>query len=289
MRRSLALAGAAAMFAGTLPAAAAQTPSPPAPRPSQGGGWVVDESGLTCAMARPVDPRVTAMVRTYPGSGRYELMLVPANWRWALNRRSERATVRLLPGETSYERRVHVTNLPQGRGEALNITSGGDFLQQFGRANAIKLTVDRKEIGTFQLPQAAAVSRVFAECEAAKLVDWGADPAALAPGATRPRPLGDQYAWARELMSGALDRGAGRVFALARLNVSREGQPERCTLMDSNRIPQVDSEICNVLMQKARFQPAGDTNGNGVPSVFVFEANVRRERTTTTSPITPRR
>jgi hypothetical protein len=149
-------------------------------------------------------------------------------------------------------------------------------LERFSQSRSLKLTVDRREIGPFALPDAAAAARAFSECETGKLVGWGADPSGLALGATRPRPVGDRFAWTRELAPGAPGSSPSVVVAVARLNLSREGSPERCTLMESNRVAQVDWQICGLLMQRGRFEPALDRNGNPVSSVYLYQLSVVR-------------
>lgn len=275
MIRLRALAGSAALLLATPGSITAQAQTRPASpsAPPAGARWLVDESGLTCSMGRPVaEGPLTLVIRTYPGSGLYDVSFVGPEWRSRVHR-FEEAKLILLPGGTRYDSSGVVTDLGEGRGQALYLgTMPADFLERFSQASAMKLAVGTDEIGTFSLPQAAAVSRVFADCEAGKLIDAGADPAGFGPGATRPRPIGDSYQWLTPADLPRLVESLRYVSAAARLSLNAAGRPESCTVVESN-MAQVEQVMCRLVMARARYEPARDRQGSPVATLVHYRVN----------------
>ena len=69
---------------------------------------------------------------------------------------------------------------------------------------------------------------------------------------------------AGEVGTGAL-RGKAFVF---RLDVDKEGNASRCTVVQSSGSPAVDERACSLLQQRARFRPATNSAGAPVPTSF---------------------
>ena len=264
-------------------AAAAQQPPATAPTPAPAGArWIVDESGDTCVMGRQVaaGPDVTLAVRTYPGSGDYDLRFVRADWNAALTQIGEQFELRLAPTTTAYARPRGAVLLNAGTAQALRF--GGlpnEFLAAFAQSNALTVRNGSDVMATYALPQAAAVAAAFADCEAGKLIDWGADPAAFEPGGRRAKPIGEEAEW----LMGLTPEGAEGTFRIyVRLNLGADGRPTDCTVLDASDAT-LRASACARFIERARYEPALDPQRNPVRSVAVTGAEwslVRREEAT---------
>lgn len=258
-------AALALMAAGT---AAAQPPVP-APIPSPPGArWIVDESGDTCVMGRQLaaGPDVTLAVRTYPGSGNYDLRFVRADWISALTEIGEQFELRLAPTSTAYSRPRGAVLLNAGTAQALRFGGLGDqFLTAFAQSNVLTVHNGGDVMAAYALPQAAAVAAAFADCEAAKLIDWGADPAAFEPGGRRARPIGDETEW----LTGLVPEGAEGTFRIyVRLSLGADGRPTDCVVLDASAA-NLRTNACTRFLEHARYEPARDPRRNPVRSVAV--------------------
>lgn len=263
-------------------AAVAQPPAAPVPIPSPPGArWLVDESGDTCVMGRQVaaDPAVTLAVRAYPGSGEYDVRFVRADWASVAASAAEELELRLTP-TLAYSRARGAALVTADTAQALRF--GGlpeDFLAAFAQSSAVTVRNGDAVVASYALPQAAAVAAVFADCEAAKLIDWGADPAAFEPGGRRAKAIGDQAAW----LAGLIPQGAQGTFRLyARLSIGTDGRPTDCTVLDASDA-NVRANACAQLLDRARYEPARDARRNPVRSVVITGTEmilVRRDEST---------
>ena len=267
-------------------AAAAQQPPATAPTPAPAGArWIVDESGDTCVMGRQVaaEPDVTLAVRTYPGSGGYDLRFVRADWTPVAASAAEQLELRLTP-TVAYSRARSAVLMSADGAQALRFGSlPSEFLAAFAQSSALTVRNGDAVVATYVLPQASAVAAVFADCEAGKLIDWGADPAGFEPGATRPRAIGS----ARDWYSGAVPEPTEGWFRVAaRLTIGTDGQPTDCVILDASH-DFFRTGACARLLELARYEPARDARRNPVRSVVIVasEWGLRRNQFTTTEMI----
>jgi hypothetical protein len=274
------LAARAVLYATSFALATSAAAQPPAARPvAAEPRWVVDASGNSCAMHRDLagTPNAAIVVRTYPGSGQYSLLLASREWPDRVSR-DRNLTLRLAGGgEGSIGSLVPISG---PRRHALTFFMGRDFLAHLGASATMTVLANARPLATYELPQHAEIARVFAQCESAALIEWGADPAAFQPGGRRAVPSSDPYQWltSRELFTPV----GAHLEAAIRLNVNAEGRVERCAVVEGNLTPPSQQAFCEALTERGRFEPARAPDGRAVGSVAMFHVNVRRNTITTT-------
>jgi hypothetical protein len=270
MRGRSAVLGFLALVAGQ---GAAQPPASPPAQVAPAPRWHVDGSGDRCILTRPLDASTTLILRTFPLSGDYELMLARQDWPGSAARIADGAAVTLLPESKSYDRRGALLPLGGGVGKALAFGAlPPDFLSGFGTARTLAVTSGGKAIAELAVPPAArAATEALRRCEAVKAVDWGADPAAFEQGGTLPKPIGDPRKWLDERDLGSAntwhDFGAGAVF---RLVLGADARVERCDVLEASPNSGLRANGCKSLIAHARYEPAKDAQGRPVRSAFAY-------------------
>jgi protein TonB len=53
-----------------------------------------------------------------------------------------------------------------------------------------------------------------------------------------------------------------------RLDIGPDGRVAACTVQQSSGFPQLDNTVCRLLPRRARFNPAKDSSGQAVSSVY---------------------
>lgn len=235
-------------------------------------GWAVNGSGSRCALSRSADAQ-TLLLRTYPGTGNYDLMLVaPALAKQFQGPHPKPFSLVLAPAGTVFHR-IGVP-LPLKADPGVAAVFNGlqhDVVDAMAKATALSLDVDRTEIAAFPLPLAGKAVAALTYCEQAKLEEWGADPAGFAPGATQPKPVGNPARWLTAKDLGKAGKGnAG--FAVLRLGIAADGGISGCTPLETNN-PALDTLACPALTSRARYEPARDATGHAVTSVVLYIAS----------------
>ena len=235
-------------------------------------GWAVDGAGARCTLSRSADAQ-TLVLRTYPGSGQYDLMLVSAVLTKRFQGRRPKAfSLAFNPSGTVFHQSGAPIPLQGGLGTAAAF--GGlqrDFLDAMAKAAMLDLNVDRTEIASFPIPLADKAVAALKSCEQAKLQEWGADPAGFASGAIPPKPIGNAATWLTAKDLGKAGKGnAG--FAVLRLSVAADGSIAGCAPLESNN-PAFDTLACLALTPRAHYQPARDAAGNAIVSVALYIAS----------------
>lgn len=122
----------------------------------------------------------------------------------------------------------------------------------------------RLSFGSLRAPFAA-----LDKCINELLVRWGIDPVQHAT-LTRPvAPKGSPANWVTnsDYPAAAQMRGAQGLVEF-RLSVDAMGKPTACHIQQSTRPPEFDKTVCNLMMRRARFDPALDRNNQPVASFF---------------------
>ena len=265
-----------ACFAAQL--AGAQTP-PAAPQ----ARWHLDGATSRCVLTRRLEGTpgaITFILRTIPGSGRYDVIVASPELPPALRRATAEARIRLGAGGTTYQALTAAIEVPAILGQGATIGPlPASVAAEFANASSLDLAdAQGRPLGRWSIPTAARAGEALAYCEREKQVDWGADPAALEPGATPPRPVGDAGSWVtpRELrVSEAW--GPAAVAAVFRLVVGPDGRVTGCALLESASNVELDQSLCGILTRRARYQPARGAGGAPVSSVAVHIVAFRRE------------
>jgi hypothetical protein len=207
------------------------------------------------------------VVQTYAGSDEYDVVL-SRSWPSTL-RRAQQVKLSFRPSGISFERpgQLALVQRPGAPDDLRFLSLTGDFLRGFGGASNLEISVGGKSIATFGLPAAAAVARQFAACERDKLLAWGADPAGFAPGARRPRPIGDSPRWVDPSDIKKPTNGTFEMRVINLLHLNAKGRPEKCAVLESNLGDAGNAAACRVLMRKAHYEPARDAQGKAIRSV----------------------
>jgi hypothetical protein len=266
-----------ALLAAAAPASA-QAPSPaPSRAPAR---WHLDGSTDRCLLSRRLEGAPVSanfILRTIPGSGRYDVILAAPDLSSDVRRPGRRGVLTLQPGGTSHAREGSSVELPAavGNGVAFGPLPAA-FAAELARASALELADDQgRPLGRWTVPIGARAAEALAACEAEKLVDWGADPAAVQAGATPPRPVRDPASWLTIRDFGlATTTQAAAYMAVFRLVVGTDGRASDCRVIES--AGNVDlTGACRALSSRARYEPARDSSGNPVRSVAVHVTGMR--------------
>jgi hypothetical protein len=235
-------------------------------------GWALDGAGSRCTLSRSADGR-TLLLRTYPGTGSYDLMLVaPALGNHFEGRRARPFSLVFAPAGVTFHRAGTPIALQGNLGTAAAFNGlQHDLLDAMAKASALGLDIDRTEVASFPLPTADKAVAALTYCEQTKLQEWGADPAGFAPGATAAKPVGNPAAWLTWKDLGKAAKGKDG-FAVLRLSVAADGRIANCTPIESNNSA-FDTLACPALASRARYEPARDGAGHPVVSVVVYIAS----------------
>lgn len=105
--------------------------------------------------------------------------------------------------------------------------------------------------------------------EAPPVIHVEAPPAPKPSMASPASPKGRPQAWLTtdDYPSSAIREGVQGVTGY-RLDIGADGKPTGCTVTSSSGSSILDDTACRLLVRRARFTPAKDTAGNGVPSSY---------------------
>ena len=240
--------------------------------PSANPGWAVDGSGTRCTLSRSGDAQ-TLMLRTYPGSGLYDLMLVAPGLAKQFRAPVQPFGLILNPTGTAFRIAGSAVTLQDNLGTAAAFQYlPQDFVAGLAKSATLSLDVGHTEIANFAVPLADKAVAALTYCEHAKLEEWGADPAGSSPGSRLPKPVGNIGAWltARDLGKAGQNMAG---FAVLRLSVASDGSVAGCTPMESNHNAALDAVACSTLTSRARYEPARDATGHAITSVAIYIAD----------------
>ncbi|HZF93784.1 MAG TPA: hypothetical protein VEZ20_02820, partial [Allosphingosinicella sp.] len=278
----IAPAAAALAAAAPAPAAAQPAPAPAAPAVPQPARWHLDGATNRCVLSRRLEGTpvaATFILRTIPGSGRFDLILAAPDLPAELRRTNRPAILRFGPAGTPQQRPASPIDLPGRLGEGAAFGPlGAVFASEFARASTLDVADPQgRALGRWTIPAAARAAEALAACEAEKLVDWGADPAGFEPGARRPQPATDPSDWFSVRDFGLFNSTqSGGFTAVFRLAVGADGRASDCRLIES--AGNVDlTGACRALAGRARYEPARDAAGNPIRSVAVYVADFRMD------------
>jgi hypothetical protein len=272
--------GAALAAAFLSTSASGVQPAPASPGAS--ARWHLDGATNRCVLTRRLEGTAvpaTFILRTIPGSGRYDVILASPNLEDHLGEVRPRSLMTLSLGEARAQVPVSKIELADQLGQGIYIGPlPALIMSAFARSSTIALVGDNGGKATsWTLPAAARAAEAMAACETEKLTDWGADPAALAAGATPARPAENAGSWISPRDLGLHDVLASLSYAAVyRLAVGSDGRVKDCAMLEG--AGNVDlSRGCQILRRAARYSPARDASGNPVASVAIHVVDVRTQ------------
>lgn len=265
--------------------AGAQPPSPAA-QPSR---WHLDGATDRCLLTRRLEGApvpATFILRTIPGSGRYDIILAAPDLPADLRRPGRTLSLSLTPAGRAYPVRAAPAAVPRALGEgALFGPLPAEVASDLARATTVRIQEEQgRALGSWTIPIGARAAEALAFCEREKLVEWGADPAGFEPGATRPQPREDPSRWLTRRDFGLATALTSAAYAAVfRLTLDRDGRATGCTLIES--AGNVDlTGACRALRSSARYEPARDASGNAIASVAIHIVSFRMETELRVSP-----
>jgi hypothetical protein len=232
--------------------------------------WVLDDNEKICSLSRmwSGDAPATLVVKTYPGSDLYDVLVASSKWPAEALQGSGPTRIELLPSGPGFERSGRVGRIAKiGQRVIAFGALPSTFLSAFAKASAFAVTRSQRKMGSYDIPGADAAVRALRACEDATLIAWGADPAGLQPGATRPRPIGNSENWLNTVR--VMTNSGPPINLYLRLVIGTDGRVENCDILETARSP-VDSLAC--LFLSARYEPGRDPSGHPVRSVAVYHA-----------------
>jgi hypothetical protein len=257
--------------------------------------WGVDGTGVFCTLSRTVEDAAatpsppaaaaptTLVLRTYPGTELFHFMVIRSTAPASLGPTAT-MNVSFSPSGGPFVKPVAVIPLGAGLGKAISMNYlPPAFLDAFAGAAQVNVAIGKKPIGSYAIPNAAKAVEALRQCESAKLVEWGADPAAFEPGGKQATPIGDPAKWVGyEDMHFPRDSTASSAgFAIARLAIDTDGHITACDLIDSNGNKSLNAVACKLLNDRARYEPAREKDGKAVRSVVLYGIDWRVEVTMT--------
>lgn len=263
---------AAAVLAGYFIAAPATAEPAPQPQPSR---WHVDGATNRCVLTRQLQGTpgaATFVLRTIPGSGRYDVILGGDHAGQDVRRRGSEIRLAFTGSDAVFAAAASPVDLPGtlGRGIAVGPLPRS-FAAEFARGSALRLAdADGRELGSWTLPTARRAAEALAFCETEKQVEWGADRGAFGPGAVPPRPTSDPRSWLSIRDFGlAHSLAPAKYTAVFRLVLDVTGKPSDCKLLEFAGNVDIEDHFCRALAGRARYEPARNAGGDPVPSVAV--------------------
>jgi hypothetical protein len=274
------IAAAAALLASVAPAAAQQAPAPQ----GQAGRWQVDGSTDRCVLTRRLEGpagAATFVLRTIPGSGRYDLILGGRELPTQLRRAGE-IRLALAPAGVRYQGDARAVDLPGELGPGVAIGPlPAAFRSELAASSRLELgRVSAGEAASWTLPSAARAAEAMAFCESEKQIEWGADPGAVEAGSTPPKPVGEPGEWLtlRDLgIAAATVEGSAAFAAVFRLAVAADGRATSCTLVESAGNFELRGDPCRALRRRARFEPARNAAGQPAASIAIHVVSMRMD------------
>jgi hypothetical protein len=251
--------------------------------------WALDGAGIFCTLSRVVEDATataspaaaadptTLVLRTYPGIEQFDFMVVRAAAPVSLAPGAT-MTVSFAPSGGPFVKPVTILRLGANAGKAMAVDYlPPTFVDAFAGATQVTVAVGKKTIGSYAIPNAAKAIAAFRECESAKLIEWGADPAAFAPGGKQVAPIGDAAKWITpdDLRLPRIGTGSFAAFAVARLTVGTDGHVAACDLIATNGNKGLDTLACKLLSDRARYEPARDKDGKALRSVVLYGTDWR--------------
>ena len=120
------------------------------------------------------------------------------------------------------------------------------------------------ETGSMGAPMAA-----MRLCTDNLLKTWGIDIDKHRSLASEPKPLSPPQSWLKssDYPSGLLRKGVQGIVNF-RLSVDPTGTPTACHIQQSTRPVEFDKTVCDLLMRRARFEPAVTKNGEAIASYW---------------------
>lgn len=116
--------------------------------------------------------------------------------------------------------------------------------------------------------------KVMQACHDDLLRSWEIDPDTLAKFRSLPVPVGNPGEWAttNDYPGSLLSSGIHGTVAF-KIKVGTDGKPLDCMVLESSKVEALDKLSCQLVVQRARFKPAIDSDGQ--PTIAPYINRIR--------------
>ncbi|MGN3974847.1 TonB family protein [Tsuneonella sp. SYSU-LHT278] len=253
--------------------------------------WNLRYDEQACRLVRVFgtgDEAVTFTLSRYGPSSGFELILAGKD----LNPRGARLRYRFLPGaDFEVEEKPFYGSRPDGStawqfgGSLVPDVEARTLEKLAGRAKSAAFrqaeVARSKAITGFEMHsgmkrsfvlQTGALDEAFAAldtCIDDLVGSWGYDPVQVQSLTRGPEPKTNPGSWMNpaDYPQGLSRQGVGGIVRF-RLDVDDQGKPARCVVQAAFTDPAFEEAACKILMEKARFDPALDAQGNPVAAYW---------------------
>lgn len=242
--------------------------------------WQIEQRADSCTLSAVFgsvrDPFVIHLERFTPGNA-FQLLFTGKRLEWLAPPRKLAIEYgaggyvhdlpSYMPGKTPNGTPVIFTNSRLADGPELTPPAEAAITQI-----ALRMPGDKQLVlktGSLGEPFAA-----FRACTDRLVQSWGFDPGQQRRLSRKPRPKSDPGGWltSKDYPGGALFSRTQSVVNF-RLDVDPQGTPTRCAVLRSYSGEQFDKATCDLLMRRARFEPA--LNADGKPTASYYTNSVR--------------
>lgn|GEM_PF-1999884 len=278
-----------ALFCGSTAALAQDTPvslNPSSP-------WQIDYADRECRLLRSFGDGPSGALLSMTGSVPGESLRIVVAGGQIKSSNVRKTQVVLGPGPMPLEvsNPIGVDFEDFGTGVAAVVARDPRSPVPVGKVNWAAIT--RVEVKSALSPtlrlEVGEMSRPFSalrECIDDLAADWGIDLEAHWNKTESAQPI-EFYDLlsARDFPKNVIG-GSNELVAIFRLMIDEAGMPTKCIMKPSTNPRQFEDRICQVLLQKARFKPARDENGQ--PMKSHFNSAFRYQNTGQTAPMRKR-
>jgi TonB family protein len=265
MRMSLLAAAVGALV--LHPGAGAAQTSTATPRFELAAGqWNVDYGRARCSLMRRVagEGSPILVISTRGGLDYADLMLI-RDTPGSLMALPSRTQLVFTPGGTPDE--VTVVTFPGRERRAVKFEEvDDDLLDRFGSATSLHVQVRGASLLEIPIPDAASAIAALRACGDDLRRSWGIDVDGQRRLAHMPRHTAGNFRDS-DYPTAALDRNQVGT-TMVRLTVAPDGSAGDCRLIFSSRSRDLDTTTCRVILERFRYEPARDAEGNPVAAMI---------------------
>lgn len=156
----------------------------------------------------------------------------------------------------------------------ISVTVPDESYKAAALTETISVAVRGEVEETFVLPGFASALQVLEQCAVDLGEHWGIsadEQRRLSKPAKSLKPLSSYFSPNDYPTTALRQEASGRTEV--RLIIDRTGRPVDCILMRRSGNQAIDSETCQVLLDRARFEPAKDVDGKPMKSLYVTTVN----------------
>lgn len=230
--------------------------------------WQVDYADNACNIGRvftAADRKVTLAMKLLPGRGNSVFML-EESWPGKSRVQTGELTITATPETTPISIQVTSGSVKAGA-HIIYGSLSGEELAAIEKADAISFSYRGKVIQLTGVNLKVALAASIA-CEDDLLRIWGVDAPAFRRIAVRAKPRQSPARWLTNNDYPNESIRAGEQGSVdVRLDIGASGDLAACTVLRSSKFPRLDQRTCDMMRQRARYEPARLADGTPTASL----------------------